>query len=48
MVEGLGFRVIHLLRTGFGMLELGDLKVGQYRYIETHEVEDLKKMVGLE
>ncbi|MEW6664081.1 MAG: pseudouridine synthase [Thermodesulfobacteriota bacterium] len=47
MVEALGYRVIHLLRTGFGMLELGDLKVGQYRYIETHEVEALKKMVGL-
>lgn len=48
MVEGIGYRVIHLLRTGFGLLELGDLKVGQYRYIETHEVEELKKMVGLE
>jgi pseudouridine synthase len=47
MVEGIGYRVIHLLRTGFGILELGDLKVGQYRYIETHEVEELKKMVGL-
>ena len=47
MVEGIGYRVIHLLRTGFGLLELGDLKVGQYRYIETQEVEELKKMVGL-
>lgn len=47
MVEGIGYRVIHLLRTGFGVVELGDLKVGQYRYIETQEVEDLKKMVGL-
>ncbi len=47
MLEATGNRVIHLLRTGFGVLELGDLKVGRYRFLESHEVEALKKQVGL-
>ena len=48
MLEAVGAKVIHLLRTGFGMLELGDLKVGEYRRLEAEEVKALKKMVGLE
>jgi pseudouridine synthase len=48
MLEAVGHQVIHLLRTGFGMLELGDLKVGQYRLLETEEVEGLRREVGLE
>ena len=47
MIEAVEFRVIHLLRTGFGNLELGDLKIGHHRYLETHEVRSTKKMVGL-
>jgi len=46
--EAAGHKVIHLLRTGFGSLELGNLKVGAYRFLETDEVEALKKLVGLE
>jgi pseudouridine synthase len=48
MLEATGSRVIHLLRTGFGVLELGDLKVGDYRFLEPHEVEALRKQVGLD
>jgi 23S rRNA pseudouridine2605 synthase len=48
MLEAVDAKVIHLLRTGFGMLELGDLKVGEYRSLETEEVDALKKMVGLQ
>lgn len=48
MLDAVGAKVIHLLRTGFGMLELGDLKVGEYRNLEPEEVEALRKMVGLE
>ncbi|PKN64572.1 MAG: pseudouridine synthase [Deltaproteobacteria bacterium HGW-Deltaproteobacteria-15] len=48
MVEAAGHKVIHLLRTGFGSLELGNLKVGAYRFLETDEVESLKRLVGLE
>ena len=47
MLEAVGTKVIHLLRTGFGVLELGDLKVGEYRNLEPEEVEALRKLVGL-
>ena len=47
MLEAVGHRVIHLLRIGVGTLDLGDLKVGQYRYLEEHEIQGLKKQVGL-
>ena len=47
MFEAVGCQVIHLIRTGFGMLRLGDLKVGQYRYLETEEVDEMKKLVGM-
>ena len=47
MFEALGYQVVHLVRIGFGTLELGDLKLGQFRLLETSEVEELKKMVGL-
>jgi 23S rRNA pseudouridine2605 synthase len=47
MVEAAGYSVIHLIRIGFGGLELGNLKIGQYRLLEPSEVEDTKKMVGL-
>jgi pseudouridine synthase len=47
MVEAAGYSVTHLIRIGFGVLELGDLKIGQYRHLEPSEVEDTKKMVGL-
>ncbi len=48
MVEAAGYRVVHLIRIGFGVLTLDDLKVGQYRYLETVEVEKMKKLVGLD
>ena len=47
MLEAVGYGVVHLIRIGFGGLVLGDLKVGEYRYLETVEVESLKKLVGL-
>lgn len=47
MLEAVGHRVIHLLRIGVGTLELGNLKVGQYRHLEDHEIQELKKQVGL-
>ena len=47
MVDAVGFTVIHLLRTGFGILELGNLKVGMFRPLEREEVEAMKRMVGL-
>ena len=47
MVETAGYRVVHLLRTGFGSLALGNLKIGAYRHLEDHEIQTMKKMVGL-
>ena len=47
MVEAAGYTVTHLIRIGFGSLELGNLKVGRYRHLEPSEVEATKKMVGL-
>jgi pseudouridine synthase len=47
MLEAVEYRVIHLIRTGFGMLGLGNLKVGEYRHLETEEVATMKKLVGL-
>jgi pseudouridine synthase len=47
MLDAVGYRVIHLIRTGFGILELGELKIGNYRHLETHEIQAMKKMVGM-
>ena len=47
MLGAVGHRVIQLIRTGFGNLDLGDLKIGEYRHLEMHEVEAMKKMVGM-
>jgi len=47
MFDHLGYRVIHLIRTGYGNLSLGSLKIGQYRYLEPNEIDGLKRMVGL-
>ena len=47
MLEAVGHKVIQLIRIGFGNFDLGDLKIGKYRHLETHEVETMKKMVGM-
>ncbi|MBW2616162.1 MAG: rRNA pseudouridine synthase [Deltaproteobacteria bacterium] len=47
MLDTVGYDTVHLIRTGFGNLTLGDLKVGEYRHLETEEVVSLKRMVGM-
>ena len=47
MIEAVDCRVVHLIRTGFGAVELGNLKIGRYRRLEPDEVEALKKLTGL-
>ena len=47
MLDLVGYKVLHLARTGFGNLMLGDLKVGEYRLLEQEEVVSMKRMVGL-
>lgn len=47
MVEAVGHKAIQLIRTGFGSLEVGSLKIGKYRYLEPDEIRELKRMVKL-
>ncbi len=47
LFEHLDHKVIHLIRIGYGNLSLGNLKIGQYRFLEPDEIDGLKKMVGL-
>lgn len=43
--EELGFLVTKLTRIQFGPLKLGELKVGQWRYLTEYEIDDLKKIL---
>jgi pseudouridine synthase len=47
LMESVGYKTVHLIRIGFGNLELGTLKSGQYRHLDPNEVKALKKSVGL-
>lgn len=47
MMDAVGFKTIQLMRTAFGTLTLGDLKVGQYRHLSLDEVRAMRKRVGL-
>ena len=47
MIEAVDCRVVHLIRTGFGVLELGNLKIGRYRFLDPDEVDAMKKLTGL-
>ena len=40
MLEALGYRVIRLIRIGFGPLQLGDLKPGEYRLLTEEELRE--------
>jgi len=46
MIEALGYSVVHLVRIGFGSLELGDLKVGKYRGLDPEEIKELMEMTS--
>lgn len=47
MFAVLGYRVVALQRTALGPMQLGKLKVGQWRYLTKKELFALKKAVGL-
>lgn len=42
MVETLGAKVLKLVRTKIGKIEIGDLQIGKYRALTDREVRDLK------
>ena len=41
MLEKIGHPVIRLMRIGFGSLELGDMKEGQWRHVSPEEIRKL-------
>jgi len=47
MLEAVGHPVVHLVRIGFGVIQLGDLKVGHHRTLTPEELQDLKESVRL-
>jgi len=47
MFDAAGYKVVHLVRIGFGSLTIGDLRIGEYRYLQTEEVESMKELVGM-
>lgn len=48
MLEAAGHRTIQLMRTHYGSLRLGALKVGRYRHLTEEEVQSLRLSVGLD
>lgn len=44
MCEDIGHPVLRLKRTKFGSLEVGDLKMGEWRYLSEDEIKYLKSM----
>jgi 23S rRNA pseudouridine2605 synthase len=48
MFEAVGHKTINLIRTGYGSLVLGNLKVGKYRHLTNSEVKTLHASVGLD
>ncbi len=47
MLETVGHPVVHLVRIGFGVIQLGDLKVGHHRTLTPEELKELKESVKL-
>ncbi len=43
MIEALGSKVLKLVRTKIGSLEIGDLQIGKHRMLTDQEVRDLSK-----
>jgi 23S rRNA pseudouridine2605 synthase len=48
MLEAVGHKTLKLIRTGYGTLTLGSLKVGKYRHLRSVEVKALRSSVGLD
>jgi pseudouridine synthase len=46
MFAAIGHPVLKLKRVGFGPLRLGDLPVGQFRYLTPEEIEKLKRLMA--
>ena len=47
MFDTVGHKTLKLIRTGYGTLTLGSLRVGKYRHLKSVEVKTLRSSVGL-
>ncbi|HEX9774818.1 MAG TPA: pseudouridine synthase [Actinomycetota bacterium] len=47
MLDSLGFPVVHLVRIRVGPIKLGELKMGEWRYLSHAEVGSLLRLTGL-
>lgn len=47
MLDAVGFKTLQLMRTAFGTLTLGELKVGRYRHLTQDELTAMRKLVKL-
>lgn len=48
MCEAIGHPVIHLRRVRIGFIQIQDLKPGDYRHLETHEIQKLKQLLKMD
>jgi len=48
MFEALGHKTLQLIRIGYGDLQIGDLKVGDYRHLNDREVRALRTAVDID
>jgi 16S rRNA U516 pseudouridylate synthase RsuA-like enzyme len=46
MFAAIGHPVLKLKRVEFGPIQLGNLPIGQFRYLTPAEVENLKKLIA--
>jgi pseudouridine synthase len=44
MFSAIGYPVVKLKRVGFGPIQLGDLRIGQYRFLTAEEMTKLKQI----
>jgi pseudouridine synthase len=44
MFSAIGYPVLKLKRVGFGPIRLGDLRIGQFRYLTPEEIEKIRKI----
>jgi pseudouridine synthase len=44
MFSAIGYPVLKLKRVGFGPIRLGDLRIGQFRYLTPEEIEKVRKI----
>jgi 16S rRNA U516 pseudouridylate synthase RsuA-like enzyme len=47
MCESVGHEVVRLMRVSFAGLTLGNLAVGQWRFLKKDEIRKIKRLAGM-